>query len=134
MDRLKIENFIPITYKLVDSKNPHRELVPAINNLIFVYSSQKRISYLKSKNEVFEPLQYLMEHNTDETHTIIIVFDRQMEDFIRMASKTDDSVMYLDDESVVGKEGKHVEIGRRFRGRERSDTSREALHEGGYRA
>ena len=131
---MKIENFIPITYKLVDSKNPHRELVPAINNLIFVYSSQKRISYLKSKNEVFEPLQYLMEHNTDETHTIIIVFDRQMEDFIRMASKTDDSVMYLDDESVVGKEGKHVEIGRRFRGRERSDTSREALHEGGYRA
>ena len=27
-----------------------------------------------------------------------------------MASKSDDSVMFLDDESVVGKEGKRVEI------------------------
>jgi len=29
---------------------------------------------------------------------------------MRVASRTDDSVMFLDDESVVGKEGKRVEI------------------------
>ena len=36
LDRLEIENFIPMTYKLIDddTDNPHRELVPAINNLI----------------------------------------------------------------------------------------------------
>jgi hypothetical protein len=36
LDRLEIENFVPMTYKLIgdDTDNPHRELVPAINNLI----------------------------------------------------------------------------------------------------
>lgn len=29
---------------------------------------------------------------------------------MRVASRTDDSVMFLDDETVVGKEGKRVEI------------------------
>ena len=39
LDRLAIENFLPMTYKLVDAdtENPHRELVPAINNLIFIH-------------------------------------------------------------------------------------------------
>ena len=35
LDRLDIENFIPVTYKLVntDTENPHRKLVPTINCL-----------------------------------------------------------------------------------------------------
>ena len=33
-----------------------------------------------------------------------------MENFMRVASRTDDSVMFLDEETVVGKEGKRVEI------------------------
>ena len=36
--------------------------------------------------------------------------DRQMENFLRVASKTDDSVMFLDEGSIVGKEGKRVRI------------------------
>ena len=38
------------------------------------------------------------------------VKDREMENFMRVASKTDDSVMFLNDENVIGKEGKHVQI------------------------
>ena len=112
LDRLEIENFIPMKYKLVDAntENPHRELVPAINNLIFVHSTQERISHLKSKNEVLEPLRYMMDHTAEETHTIMTVPDGQMENFIRVASRTDDSVIFLDNETVVGKEGKRVEI------------------------
>ena len=112
LDRLEIENFIPMKYKLVDAntENPHRELVPAINNLIFVHSTQERISQLKSKNELLEPLRYIMDHTAEETHTIMTVPDGQMENFIRVASRTDDSVIFLDNETVVGKEGKCVEI------------------------
>lgn len=33
-----------------------------------------------------------------------------IENFMRVASRTDDSVMFLDNETVVGKEGKRVEI------------------------
>ena len=112
LDRLGIENFIPMSYKLVnvDTDNPHRKLVPAINNLIFVRSTQERISGLKSSNEVLEPLRYMIDQTARQPHTIMTVPNRQMENFMRVASKTDDSVMFLDDESVVGKEGKRVII------------------------
>ena len=112
LDRLEIENFVPMTYKLVDADTdrPHRELVPAINNLIFVRSSQERISWLKVSNEVLEPLRYMMDHTAQKEHTIMTVPDGKMQNFMRVASRTDDSVMWLDDETVVGKEGKRVEI------------------------
>ena len=112
LDRLGIENFVPMTYKVMDVNNEelHRELVPAINNLIFVRSTQERISGLKRSNEVLEPLRYMMDLTAEEAHVIMTVPDRQMENFMRVATKTDESVMFLDIETVVGKEGKRVEI------------------------
>ena len=115
LDRLGIENFVPMRYKVVESQSDgdtelRRELVPAINNLIFVRSTQERVSELKRRNEVLEPLRYMMDRTAACGHTIMTVADREMENFMRVASRTDDSVMFLDDESVVGKEGKRVEI------------------------
>lgn len=115
LDRLGIENFVPMTYRIVESRKQgevesRRVLVPAINNLIFIRSCQERISELKAKNELLEPLRYMMDHTAGEAHTIMTVPGRQMENFMRVASKTDDSVMWLDDETIVGKEGKRVEI------------------------
>ena len=53
-------------YRIAESLNDgktesRRELVPAINNLIFVRSTQELVSELKQKNEVLEPLRYLMD-------------------------------------------------------------------------
>ena len=112
LDRLEIENFVPMTYKLVCSDNGklHRELVPAINNLIFVRSTQGRISELKTSNEVLEPLRYMVDHTAEKAHEIMTVPDRQMENFMCVASMTDDSVMFLDENTIVGKEGKRVKI------------------------
>ena len=119
LDRLGIESFVPMMYKVVDvdMDHPHRELVPAINNLIFVHSTQERISGLKSSNKTLEPLRYMIDQTVQQPHTIMTVPDRQMQNFIRVASRTDDSVMFLDDENVVGKEGKRVKIiGGTFKG------------------
>ena len=112
LDRLGIESFVPMTYKVVDADtdNPCRKFVPAIRNLIFVRSTQERISHLKSSNEALEPLRYMIDNTAEEAHTIMTIPDKQMQNFMRVASRTDDSVMFLDDESVVGKEGKRVEI------------------------
>ena len=115
LDRLGIENFVPMRYKVVESQNDgdtelRRVLVPAINNLIFVRSTQERVSELKRRNEVLEPLRYMMDHTAASEHSIMTVADRKMENFMRVASRTDDSVMFLDNETVVGKEGKRVEI------------------------
>ena len=112
LDRLGIENFVPMTYKMVDADtdNPCRKLVPAIRNLIFVRSTQERISGLKSSNKTLEPLRYMIDQTAQQPHTIMTVPDRQMQNFMRVASRTDDSVMFLDEDCVVGKEGKHVII------------------------
>ena len=112
LDRLEIENFLPMMYKLadVDTENPRRELVPALNNLIFVHSSQSRMSSLKSTNTVLQPLRYMMDRTAQRAHTIMTVPDVQMQNFMLVASKTDDSVMFLNDETVVGKVGKRVLI------------------------
>ena len=112
LGRLGIENFVPMTYKVVDvnSEELYRELVPAINNLIFVRSTQERISGLKRSNEVLEPLRYMMDLTAEEEHVILTVPDRQMENFMRVATNTDESVMFLDEKSIVGREGKRVKI------------------------
>ena len=115
LDRLGIENFVPMRYKVVEAQNDgdtelRRVLVPAINNLIFVRSTQERVSELKRRNEVLEPLRYMTDHTATCEHTIMTVADREMENFMRVASRTDDSVMFLDNETIVGKEGKRVEI------------------------
>ena len=112
LDRLGIENFVPMTYRLVDAdtESPRRELVPAINNLIFVHATQSQISRLKTTNVALEPLRYMMDHTAEKPHEIMTVPDRKMENFMRVASMTDDSVMFLDEKSIVGKEGKRVKI------------------------
>ena len=115
LDRLGIENFVPMRYKVVERQNDgdtelRRVLVPAINNLIFVRSTQERLSELKQTNEVLEPLRYMMDRTAAQEHAIMTVADREKENFMRVASRTDDSVMFLDNETVVGKEGKRVEI------------------------
>ena len=115
LDRLEIENFVPMRYKVVERQNVgdkelRRELVPAITNLIFVRSTQKQLSELKRRNEVLEPLRYMMDRTASLEHAIMTVADREMENFMRVASRTDDSVMYLDDDTIIGKEGKRVEI------------------------
>ena len=123
LDRLGIENFLPMRYKVMESQNTlcadfrkdgdmelRRELVPAISNLIFVRSTQERVSELKRTNEVLEQLRYMMDRTASSEHAIMTVADREMENFMRVASRTDDSVMFLDEETVVGKEGKRVEI------------------------
>ena len=115
LDRLGIENFVPMRYKVVKSMNGgdtelRRVLVPAISNLIFVRSTQERMSELKRRNEVLEPLRYMMDYTASQEHAIMTVADGEMENFMRVASRTDDSVIFLDNETVVGKEGKCVEI------------------------
>ena len=52
----------------------------------------------------------MLDHTAGKEHEIMTVPDRQMENFMRVASMTDDSVMFLDEKTIVGKEGKRVKI------------------------
>ncbi len=115
LERIGIESFLPMKYKVVESQingdaELRRELVPAISNLIFLRSTQERVTELKRTNEVLEPLRYMLDYTGGDGPVIMTVGDREMEIFMRVAAMTDDSVMFLDENTIVGKEGKRVKI------------------------
>lgn len=97
LDLMGIENFVPMHYDLADSSDgPRKTLVPAIHNLIFVHASQELLTHLKMHRKEFEPMRYMMKTSTNGMLEILHVPDRQMEDFIKVASSQDESVIFLD--------------------------------------
>lgn len=113
LDKEGIENFLPMTYQLVDTDGErHRRLVPAIHNLIFVHSTQEHITHLKMFNRAFASLRYIMTPSASDSskHEILTVRDREMENFLRVASVEDDSVMFLDWTTVMEKVSRRVMV------------------------
>ena len=97
LDLLGIENFVPMHYDLTDlSEGPRKTLVPAIHNLIFVHASQEVLTHLKMHKKEFDPMRYMMKVSANGMLEILHVPDRQMKDFIKVASAQDESVIFLD--------------------------------------
>lgn len=111
LDEEGIENFLPMTYQLVDSGGErHRSLVPAIHNLIFIHSTQQHITQLKMYHKAFASLRYMTTPTPagSSRPEILTVRDREMENFMRVASADDDSVMFLDWQTVADKVSRRV--------------------------
>jgi len=110
LDEMGLENFLPMkTVLSVRGGHRHYENVPAVSNLLFIHSYRERITVLKNSYYDLSPLRYMMTKPLDGSHPeIITVADHDMENFMRVASKTDDSVMFLDLSDVEGKVGKRV--------------------------
>lgn len=113
LDNLGIENFLPMHYELVDpgDGNKRRMLVPAIHNLIFVHDSREDITRLKTTKREFQPLRYITKCFAESIDdNILTVPDSQMQNFIRVASVQDDSVMFLETGDYINKIGQRVQI------------------------
>ena len=112
LDELDIENFVPMRYDYVKTNfNKKKKLIPAIHNLIFVRSSQKTLTELKMSRSDFEPMRYMTRQSVINGQSEIIrVPDKQMENFMRVASVCDDRVMILDTNDFITKIGKRVEV------------------------
>lgn len=120
LTRLGIENFLPMKTVLRDEygSQPRHELVPAVANLIFLRSTKDTITGFKHTHAVLEPLRFMVDR-TSEDKRIMTVPDRQMENFMRVASVADDRILYLDQVQWVGKEGCRVRVtGGVFKGTE----------------
>ena len=113
LDEEGIENFLPMTYRLVETNGDrHRSLEPAIHNLIFIHSTQERITQLKMFNKAFSSLRYIMTPSISETskYSIMTIREQEMDNFIRVASVNDDSTMFLDWTKLVGKVNRRVMV------------------------
>lgn len=114
LENLGIECFVPMRYTFVEEDGwPKRELLPALHNLIFVHSTQETITNLKIRDKEADILRYIMVPHTtikNKRPEIMVVPDAQMSNFIKVASRTDDSVMFLDYRDVLARKGREVLI------------------------
>ena len=110
LDLLGINSYIPMEMKLL---NFQWQLVPAIENLIFIHASYNELSSLKRTREDFEPLRYMMHPVISggvERMESIIVPDRQMDDFIHVSSVHDKQVFFMRNLEYACKPGDHVQV------------------------
>ena len=85
--------------------------MPAVNNLIFLQSTQEVITRIKNEYEDLKALRYIMTRPLDGSRPQpITIPPLEMENFIRVASLTDERVMHLDLSDVEGKTGRKVLI------------------------
>lgn len=108
LDAIKVDNFIPMHYVESERQGKRiRKLVPVINNLIFVRCTKGKLEELK-KTLILQPLiRYVMDA---EKRKPLIVPDKQMYDFIAVAGRTEDLILYLSQEEVKMQKGDKVRI------------------------
>ena len=108
LEKNKVQCFVPMKYQMVNDKKQGkvRKLVPAINNLIFVYTTKERIQELKGSVEY---LQYLT-MPINGRNVPIIVPEYQMQPFIAVCETHDEKLVYLAPEEIKLDKGTPVRI------------------------
>ena len=109
LEKNSLKCFIPMKHALVGHYTAKKQLglVPAISNLLFVYSQKSRIQELKSR------LSYLQYHTRPDGfgHNIpIVVPDKDMQQFITLCEQHIDKLRYLSPQEVDLSQGTPVRI------------------------
>jgi transcription antitermination factor NusG len=109
-----IESFVPKRKKLVKRRGKtYYELLPAVNNLIFVHTS---LSIIKEVKKEIENLQYIV-NKCLGGNDYAIVRDEEMQQFIKVVESFDDEIAYLSPDEVNIEKGTRIRvIGGKFNG------------------
>lgn len=114
LDAIGIESFLPMHWivKVLKTGKKKRVLESTIPNLIFVRATQQFLTELKTTHEEFAPMRYMTKRSLPDSRKseIIIVPDKQMANFMKVASVQDDSVMALDNMDFNNSVGKRVRV------------------------
>lgn len=103
-----IKCFVPMKYEMINDsqKGKIRKLIPAIRNLIFVYTTKEQIQALKVR---LEYLQYLTKPENGK-NVPITVPEHQMQQFIAVCDTYDDNLVYLSPNEIKLEKGTPVKI------------------------
>ena len=106
LDSLHIENFLPMTHRIVmRGERKIKELVPAIHNLIFVNITATELKSYKATTSL--PIRYIMNRETREP---IVIPERQMKNFIAVAGNLSEQIVYLEPNLSNFRKGDKVKI------------------------
>lgn len=111
LDKIGIESFLPMRHSVIDKTDGTRKmvLVPTIHNLIFVHSTKDELTSLKMTDRTVNTLRYIIKSSSTKiNHEILVVPEKQMENFIKVTQQ-EDKTLFLDDIDV-NMTGKKVKI------------------------
>lgn len=108
LDQLNVETFIPMRYEIKNSKGKKiRTLVPAIHDLIFVRATKSFLEDFKSSSEF---ILYFMTEKADGRRRITVVPDYQMNEFIKVAKRTEEDILYFRPDEIQLEKGERVRV------------------------
>lgn len=106
-DKFSIESYVPLRCCVVERGGRKvRRMLPAVSNLLFAHSTQKRLNEVKP----FIPRMQFKTRTVGDSNRLIVVPDKQMEDFIRLTGTADEKTSYLLPDEVNLKRGTRVRI------------------------
>lgn len=107
LDNENIECFVPMRYEIRNIKGKkERVYVPAVSNLIFVYTTESRLKLFKQKINYLQYLTLTIDGNSKK----ITVPDERMRQFIHICNTYDKKLVYLRPEEVNLSKGVKVRI------------------------
>ena len=108
LNSLGIRTFVPMMWKRKEVEGKVvKTLVPAVNNLCFAYSTRERLREFISSYGEKSPVHFIWNR---ATRNPVIVPERQMNDFMQVASTMDEDLIYLTEISAKLREGQTVRV------------------------
>lgn len=103
-----MRTFVPMMWrKHTKDGRTEKKLVPAVNNLCFVYCTKEHIdAYIRSFGDS-RPVNYYWDRTANRPLTVP---DKAMEDFISIASTMDEDIIYMTEISEKLREGQIVKV------------------------
>ena len=103
-----IKTFLPMRYEIVKNRygGKSKELVPAVSNLLFAYSTQEGLQQVKTGVKY---LQYKVRPERGK-NVPIIVPDNQMEQFITICKNYNEQLSYFTAEEIDLKAGQRIKV------------------------
>ena len=113
LDADQIENYLPMRWEWQETTDGQRRLrhLPVIASMIFVRDTRDRIMALKQMPG-YEPMRFYTRPSVTvkNRREIFPIPDKQMEDFIRVASSNDERVVFLEDTDYLRAVGQRVRV------------------------
>ena len=113
LKKANVECFFPLCYKekrIRNSERTKRTIQPLIGNLVFVKSSKEYLSpilrEIKLRFDITDDLYYRYLGSKE----IIVIPEKQMENFITVAGSNHERVIYLSNNEVNFEKGKKIRI------------------------
>ena len=106
------ETYIPTKFLKINEKK--MDFAPCLLNYIFVRSTFHKLVRVKSNQEKYEPLRFVMHPVSDEKYEHhyepLFISDKSMNDYMRITKEENDKIMFLENMQFAGKASREVQV------------------------